>query len=112
MAVLHPTDYETLELTKTVSTGGGQYIIGDPGSPDGLWRMAVVSSAAMTQGQFVVFDATRGAVLYDRQQAAVEISREHESFFVKNLCAILAEERIALVVPDSLAVVAGSFPVS
>lgn len=110
VAVLHPTDFEALDLAKTSVTSGGMYLIGSPGTPGEVWRLAVVSSAVMTQGDFVVFDGQRGAIIYDRSQSAIEISREHSDFFIRNMVAILAEERICQVIPDALAVVSGTFP--
>lgn len=107
--VLNPRDLETIELTKTSVASGGGYIVGDPGSADSLWGMNPVSSAAVNVGNFVAFDS-RAVYLYDRMQAVVEISREHSDFFTRNLLAILAELREALVVPDVLAVVQGTFP--
>jgi HK97 family phage major capsid protein len=35
------------------------------------------------------------AVLWDREQAAVQVSDSHADFFVRNLVAILAEMRAA-----------------
>jgi HK97 family phage major capsid protein len=38
------------------------------------------------------------AAIFDRQTATIEISREHQDFFVKNMVAILCEERLTLCV--------------
>jgi HK97 family phage major capsid protein len=49
----------------------------------------------MPAGKFLVGVRNEAAV-YDRQQASIEVSREHASFFVQNMVAILCEERLAL----------------
>jgi hypothetical protein len=49
------------------------------------------------------------ATLYDRWAARVEVSTEHADFFVRNLVAILAEERIGLAVKQLLALTYGDF---
>jgi HK97 family phage major capsid protein len=112
VAVVNPRDYEAMELTKTSVNTGGVYLIGDPGTPGQVWQLAIVSSKAMTQGDFVVFDGERGAIIYDREQSSIEASREHADYWIRNLVALLCEERITLVIPDSLAVVSGAFPVT
>ena len=47
---------------------------------------------------------SRAAKLYDRWEATVEVATEHADFFIRNLVAILAEERVALTInrPDLL----------
>ena len=64
---------------------------------------------SLTNSNFLVGDFARGAAIRDRQQARVEVSREHSDFFTRNLVAILCEERIALTVFRPLAFVKGSF---
>jgi hypothetical protein len=43
-------------------------------------------------------------------QSTVEVSRDYSDFFVKNMMAILCEERLALVVYRPEALVQGAFP--
>jgi HK97 family phage major capsid protein len=62
----------------------------------------------LTAGSFLVGDFAQVAVR-DREQARVEVSREHSDFFTRNLVAILAEERIALTVFKPTAFVKGTF---
>src|SRR5439155_25872626 len=100
--VLNPDDWQTIQLTKESGTGisSGQYIFSNPqaaGVPQ-LWGLPVVDSHAMAAGQFLVGAFNVGAQIWDREDATVEISREHASFFIQNMCAILAEERLALAV--------------
>ena len=48
-------------------------------------------------------------LLWDREDANVEISREHADFFTRNLAAILCEERLAVTVRRPEAFVYGQF---
>src|SRR5450759_667620 len=108
-SVLNPKDAALIDLIKTAVASGGQYVVGEPGSAGTLWNINVVSSPSMTTTKFVAFDGSR-VFLYDRMSAILEASREHSDFFTRNLVALLCELREALVVPDPLAVVAGTFP--
>jgi hypothetical protein len=103
--VLHPTDWATIELGKAVTSG--EYLMSpDPrvAGPPSVWGVPVVQSVKMSLGQFLVGDFQVGCELFDRMQANIEVSREHASMFIQNMCAILAELREALVVyqPDSM----------
>ena len=64
----------------------------------------------MSQGSFVVADLANSVVLFQRQETTVEISTSHSDFFTRNLCALLAEERLALAVTKPLGIIYGSLP--
>jgi HK97 family phage major capsid protein len=110
--VLNPTEWHGIELIKTTgSASSGQYIFANPhnmGAP-AIWGRPVVSTPSMAAGHFLAGDYQLAADLYDRQQANIEISREHSDFFVKNMVAILCEERLALVTYRAEALVKGAF---
>jgi HK97 family phage major capsid protein len=72
--------------------------------------MNVVVTNSMTQGQFLVMDSQRAGMIFDRQSATIEISREHSDYFTRNMAAILVEERLALCVFNSTAVIYGGWP--
>ncbi|WP_292454661.1 phage major capsid protein [Mesorhizobium sp.] len=99
--VLNPNDWAEIELTKD---GENRYIWiqVQTGGTMQLWRLAVVETTAISTGEFLV-GATMGAQVFDREDAAVEVSTDHDDFFVRNLVAIRAEERLALAVnrPES-----------
>lgn len=106
--VLHPTDYTSVEIMKdaigryiwvNVPTGGGQV----------LWRLPVVQTQAMIQGNFAVGAFALAAAIRTREDAMVRISDQHEDFFTRNLLAILAEERLALEVYRPQAICLGTF---
>jgi HK97 family phage major capsid protein len=91
--VMHPNDWEDLDLTQDAENRyyfGGPSIIGNPR----LWGLPVVESEGMTEGVSVVAD-WRLAVLWDREAANVLMSDSHSDFFVRNLIAVLAEMRAA-----------------
>jgi HK97 family phage major capsid protein len=102
--ILHPTDWTAIQLSKAVTSG--EYLMSpDPrlAGPPSVWGVPVVQSVKIAQGDFLVGDFQVGCELFDRMQSTVEVSREHADFFVKNMCAVLAELREALVVfqPDA-----------
>jgi len=112
--IMHPRDWETIELTKETGTGisSGMYVFTNPrnrATPT-LWGLNVVPTQSIAQGQFLVGAFGMGAALWDRQDATIEVSREHASYFVQNMVAILCEERLALTVFRPLAFVYGGFP--
>lgn len=106
--VLHPTDWMTIETTKDTA---GAYIVGDPTGrlQPRIWGLPVVETQAMTSGAFLTGAFEGGAQLFDRWDARVEISTEDNTNFRQNLVTILAEERLALAVYNTLAFVKGVF---
>jgi HK97 family phage major capsid protein len=106
--VLNAEDWEDIELSKDTT---GQYItlVVNNNGREVAWRLPVVVSNTLTSSTFLVGDFARGAAIRDRQEARVEVSREHSDFFTRNLVAILCEERIALTVFRPLSFVKGSF---
>jgi HK97 family phage major capsid protein len=111
--VLNARDWWAIRKLKTSGSGAdGRYIVGDPlqDLTPTLWGLPVVPTNSMTQGQFLVGAFRAGAAIYDRQAATVEVSREHSDYFVRNLAALLCEERLALVVYRASAFLFGGFP--
>jgi HK97 family phage major capsid protein len=111
-AVLNDLD---LIAMQTVKNEQGDYIAsGGPFGPPitTLWGRPVVGTPAITQGTFLVGAFRTAAQLFDRWDATVLISTENADDFVKNLCTILAEERVALAVKRPTAFIYGSLPVS
>jgi HK97 family phage major capsid protein len=105
--VLHPNDWEDIELTKDAN---GQYLIAVSvamGGEPKVWRMPIVDTPAIAEGTALVGAFGTGAQLYDREQASIRISEQHSDFFVRNAIVILAEQRLALAVkrPEAFVVV-------
>mgnify|MGYP003349840607 FL=1 len=101
--VLHPNDWEDIELTKNTQ---GTYLFSvsmQVGGEARIWRMPVIDTPAMPEGTALVGAFGTGAQLYDREQASIRISEQHADFFVRNAIVVLAEERLALAVkrPES-----------
>lgn len=111
--IIHPRDWEAIQLVKTTGTAlSGQYIFSNPHTVESnrIWGLDVVPTVAMAQGQFMVGAFNMAAMIWDRNDATVEVSREHSDFFIRNMVAILCEERLALTVFRPLALVYGGFP--
>lgn len=101
--VLHPNDWEDIELTKD---NNGQYLVAVSvalGGEPRVWRLPVVETPAIPEGTALVGAFGTGAQLYDREQASIRISEQHSDFFVRNAIVVLAEQRLALAVkrPES-----------
>lgn len=101
--VVHPNDWEDIELTKNEQ---GTYLMAvsmQMGSEARIWRMPIVDTPAIDQGTALVGAFGTGAQIYDREQASIRISEQHADFFVRNAIVILAEQRLALAVkrPES-----------
>lgn len=106
--VLNPSDWFDIEIRK-VGTGDARYVVGDPNNmrPQSLWGMPIVVTNSITAGTFLM-GSSMACEIKDRQQAAIEISRENDTNFVKNMVTVLAEERIALLVYRTEALIKGS----
>lgn len=91
--VLHPEDWETVEL---LQDGENRYYWGGPmvqGRAQ-LWSIPVVTSQSLTQGTALLGDFRKG-VIWDREAASIQVSDSHSDFFIRNMVAILAEMRAA-----------------
>jgi HK97 family phage major capsid protein len=106
--VLNPIDWESIELLKDTL---GRYIIGNPLS-DGvprIWGLPVIVTNSQVKGQFLTANGTLAAQIWDRMQAAIELSREDSDNFRRNMVTILTEERLALTVYRPQALIKGVF---
>lgn len=91
--LMNPLDVETVDLAR--ETGGRFYGAGPfTMGPRTLWSLPVVESETIAAGTAVVGDFSK-AVLWDREDTTVTFSDSHADFFVRNLVAVLAEERVA-----------------
>jgi HK97 family phage major capsid protein len=104
--VLHPLDWEDLELERD---DNGVYVIAISvavGGEKRVWRMTVIDTPAINEGQFLLGAFGMGAKLYDREQVNIQVSTENKDLFERNAVTIRAEERLGLVVdrPESFVV--------
>ncbi|WP_204519789.1 phage major capsid protein [Actinomyces procaprae] len=93
--MLSPVDVETIDLARENGStgkflGAGPFAMG----PRTLWGLPILESEAIAEGTGLVGDFTK-AVLWDREQTTIAVSNSHADFFIRNLVAILAEERLA-----------------
>jgi HK97 family phage major capsid protein len=105
--VLNTADAFRLHSTKDTV---GRYIGGGPyeAFSNLLWSIPWVGTNAMTPNEFLVGDFSNAAQIFDRMDAEVLITDSHADFFVKNLYAIRAEQRLSLVVRAPQAFVHGT----
>jgi HK97 family phage major capsid protein len=111
--VMNGTDWLTFALAKTTT---GEYLgpnpFETPQTPT-LWGRRVALTAGMPQGTALV-GAFRsgGGQLFQRGGLRVEASNSHADFFIKNITAIRAEVRVALVLtrPQGFGKVTGLNP--
>ena len=91
--LMNPADAESVDLTKD---GNNQYYYGGPSAigQRTLWGVPVIESESQTSGFATLGDFTK-AVVWDREQTTVTMTDSHSDFFVRNLVAVLAEERLA-----------------
>jgi HK97 family phage major capsid protein len=91
--LMNPADAESVDLTKD---GNNQYYYGGPQTLNQrtMWGLPIVESESQTAGFVTVGDFTK-AVVWDREQTTVTMTDSHADFFIRNLVAILAEERLA-----------------
>jgi HK97 family phage major capsid protein len=106
--VVSSADWMRMRLLKDAD---GHYLLGAPGQNVApvLFGLPVVATPAMTVDKFLVGAFQAAGTIYDRWQARVEVSTEHADYFVRNMVAILCEERIGLAVKRPLALTYGDF---
>jgi len=105
--VLHPRDAETLELAKDLQSRYLGVVLHVDGQPF-IWRIAIIESNSMTQGQFLAGAFDMAATIRDRAEAHVEISLDHADYRTRNLALILIEGRVGLEIHRPNALVTGS----
>ncbi len=95
--VINPVDFNGMSTAKTI---GGDYILGSPtqATPQVLWGVQLALSSTVPAGTVLAGDFQRGALLGYREDPNVQISSEHADFFIRNLLAVRAEERLALAI--------------
>jgi HK97 family phage major capsid protein len=106
--ILHPLDWEELELEET---GQGQYRLAinvAVGGEKRIWGLDIVATTAMTEGRYLLGAFGMGATVYDREKVGVQISTENDDDFEKNLITIRCESRLATVVDRPESFVAGT----
>jgi len=96
--VLNPTNWQTIQLTKNAA---GNYLGTGPwanAQPAQLWGYPVAVTPSIVANTGLVGAFRQCAQVFRKGGIRVEASNSHMDFFVKNLVAIRAEERLALCV--------------
>jgi len=96
--VMNPADWADIQLTKNAQgnyMGTGPWAA--PQNPT-IWGISVASTPAQLVSQALVGAFATASQLFRKGGIRVEASNSHADFFIKNLVAIRAEERIALAV--------------
>lgn len=94
--VMNPEDVEALDLSKPAS-GDGQFYGPGPFANAGIptvWGLPIVESEAIEQKTALVGNFSK-AVIWDREQASITATDSHADFFIRNLVAVLGEQREA-----------------
>lgn len=106
--VLHPNDWQDIRLLRTAD---GIYIFGSPAdsAPERVWGLEVRVTSNITEGTGLVGAFRPDAQIFRKGGVELAVSDSHASYFISNLLAVRAEERIALAVyrPASFASVTG-----
>jgi len=96
--VLNPANWQTIQLTKNAN---GNYLGTGPwqdAQPPQLWGYPVAVTPSIVANTGLVGAFRQAAQVFRKGGLRVETSNSHSDFFIKNLVAIRAEERLALAV--------------
>jgi HK97 family phage major capsid protein len=89
--LLNPLDWESIALARLAKNPANE---GEGLATERLHGLPVNLSEAIAAGRALVGDF-RKAVIWDREQASISATDSHADFFIRNLVAILGEERLA-----------------
>ncbi|THV27935.1 phage major capsid protein [Glycomyces paridis] len=89
--MLNPADWETIHLNRLAKNPANEAVAGSVPTLHGL---PVIESEAIAAGTGLVGDWRR-AVVWDREQASITVSDSHADFFIRNMVAVLGEQRLA-----------------
>lgn len=106
--VLHPTDWEDIELTKSTH---GLYVWVNvaTGAQPMLWKVPVIATNALNAGDFLTGSFGMNAAIWDRENANIRTTDSHSDFFIRNRLVALCEEQLALTVFRPKAFTKGRF---
>lgn len=107
--VLNPADWDSIQRRK-VGSSDDRYVYGDPNMSwlaTPLWGLTPIVTNSQTSGTFLIGD-TNGAMVFDRQEASVEMSMDDSTNFQKMMVSVRATERLALAIFRTEAFYSGS----
>jgi HK97 family phage major capsid protein len=97
--IVSPLDAAKMDVTRAVA-GDGNYFSGGPyaAAAQNPWGLRRVVSTVVTDGAPLVGAFKQGATVWRRGGVSVEASNSHADYFVRNMTALRAEERLALTI--------------
>jgi HK97 family phage major capsid protein len=98
--VLHSDDWYSLDVAQSADARTM--------TTPTLWGLPVICTNSIASGAFLVGDMARCGAIFERETAEVSIATADDDDFRKNMLAVKAEERLALVITNSAALVKGS----
>ena len=96
--VMNPANWQTVQLTKNAA---GNYLGNGPWAPAQqaqLWGLPIAVTPSIVANTALVGDFRGSAQVFRKGGMRLEASNSHSDYFIKNLVAIRAEERLALAV--------------
>lgn len=96
--VINPANWLTIQLLKNAAgnyMGSGPWA---PPQPPTLWGLPGAVTPSIVANTALVGDYAGSAQIFRRGGIQMAVSNSHSDFFIKNLTAIRAEERLALAV--------------
>lgn len=104
--ILNPYDLEDIETLKGTDK---KYLFYQIPTADGiprLWRVPIVETQAMDEGDFLTGAFNQAAALWSRMSTEIRVTDSHGENFTKNINVLLAEERMmqAIYLPRALTV--------
>lgn len=95
--VINPNNWQTIRLMKN---SNNDYIWGPPSlpGPETVWGKPIVVTNAIALGTALTGDFVTYSQLWRKRGIQVDIADQHASYFVTNMLAIRAEERVALAI--------------
>jgi HK97 family phage major capsid protein len=107
--VMNPANWQTIQLAKDAN---GQYYGSGPfaaAQAQTLWGLPVVRTPTIVANTALVGAFQSASQIFRKGGLRVEASNSHNDYFIKNLVAIRAEERLALAVyrPSAFGTVTG-----
>lgn len=100
--IINPTDAEAIDLLRDDE---GRFLVA-PNSP--IWGMAPVVTEAIAEGDFLVADFVNSAVIWDREEASLQLGYVNDQF-IKNAITLLVERRLQMSVTRPAGIIYGQF---
>jgi len=100
--VVNPSDWEEIELLKG-SDSHYIWVQVTEGGQKRTWSVPVVETIQINAGEVALGAWGMGAILWDRQNAFIKVLDQHADFGIRNMSALMANERVALttMLPES-----------